>query len=107
VASNGFTFDRLGIRVPTIAISPWIKKGTVVHEFLAGEQPTPTSAFDSTSILATTNIILGLADEGVKPLGNRMAWSNTFSSLVESMDEPRTDCPEKLATLPSEVNPQA
>ncbi len=27
VASNGFTFDQLGIRIPTIAISPWIKKG--------------------------------------------------------------------------------
>lgn len=27
VASNGFTFDQLGIRIPTIAISPWIAKG--------------------------------------------------------------------------------
>lgn len=28
VADNGFTFDQLGIRIPTLAISPWIKKGT-------------------------------------------------------------------------------
>jgi phospholipase C len=25
-----FTFDRLGIRIPTLAISPWINKGTVI-----------------------------------------------------------------------------
>ena len=27
VASNGFSFDQLGVRIPTIAISPWIAKG--------------------------------------------------------------------------------
>jgi phospholipase C len=26
VASNGFTFDRLGVRVPLVAVSPWIEK---------------------------------------------------------------------------------
>jgi phospholipase C len=42
-APNGFTFNRLGIRVPTIAISPWIKKGTVVHEAFPGEKPSQYS----------------------------------------------------------------
>jgi phospholipase C len=28
----GFTFDRLGVRVPTIAISPWISAQTVVTQ---------------------------------------------------------------------------
>jgi phospholipase C len=28
-APNGFAFDRLGVRVPTLAISPWIEAGTV------------------------------------------------------------------------------
>ena len=62
VATNGFAFDRLGVRIPTVAVSPWIPKGTVVHDALPGERPTETSAFDSTSILATANIILGLED---------------------------------------------
>ena len=29
-APNGFKFDRLGVRVPTLAISPWIDANTVV-----------------------------------------------------------------------------
>jgi len=27
-----FDFTRLGIRIPTILISPWVEKGVVVHE---------------------------------------------------------------------------
>jgi phospholipase C len=30
-AATGFQFDRLGVRVPAIAISPWIPEGTVVN----------------------------------------------------------------------------
>lgn len=99
-APNGFAFDSLGIRIPTIAISPWIKKGTVVHEFLSkDEQPTPSSAFDATSTLATSNILLGLQDAA--PLGKRMAWANTFAGLVEdpSVTQPRQDCPRRLSGL--------
>jgi phospholipase C len=107
VASNGYAFNSLGVRIPTIAISPWIAKGTVVHEALPNEQPTSTSAFDATSILATSNIILGLEAEGAKPLGNRMAWANTFATLVEQLDRPRHDCPRTLPSLPEEVNPLA
>lgn len=89
------------MRIPTLAISPWIPAGTVVHEFIPGEQPTPTSAFDSTSILATTHKLLGLTDEGVRPLGNRMAWANTFSSILDQMTTPREDCPLHLPELPA------
>lgn len=98
IAPNGFRFDQLGVRIPTIAISPWIAKGTIVSDALPGEQPTETSAFDSTSILATANIILGLSEE--KPLGDRMAWANTFSGLTTQLSEPRKDCPMKLPELP-------
>ncbi|CAM9130503.1 unnamed protein product, partial [Ectocarpus fasciculatus] len=96
VASNGFQFDQLGVRIPTIAVSPWIAKGTVVGESLPGEQPTPTSAFESTSVLATANKILEVDAE---PLGARMAWANTFASLTEQLSEPRTDCPMTLPDL--------
>src|SRR5207248_7800500 len=30
-ARDAFAFDRLGVRVPAVLISPWIKPGTVVH----------------------------------------------------------------------------
>lgn len=99
VASNGFAFNQLGLRIPTIAISPWIPKGTIVSEGLVGEKPTSTSEFDATSILATANKILGLADEGIAPLGDRMAWANTFAGLLEQLPEPRSDCPMTLPDL--------
>ena len=37
MAANGFKFDRLGVRIPTLAISPWVKKGRVVHDAFPGE----------------------------------------------------------------------
>ncbi len=56
-----FNFTRLGIRVPTILISPWINKGTVIHKpdgiyliviiYFIG--PTKTSEYTTTSIIAT------------------------------------------------------
>jgi phospholipase C len=105
VASNGFAFDRLGVRIPTIAISPWVPKGLVIHDAFPKEQPTPSSAFESTSVMATANILLGLHD--APPMGKRMAWANTFAGLFDLLSEPRQDCPEKLPDLPKEVNPLA
>ena len=100
-ATNGFQFNQLGVRVPTIAISPWIPKGTIVGDtFSVAEQPTPTSAFDSTSLLATANLLLGLTQEGAAPLGDRMAWANTFAGLVDLLPAPRQDCPLTLPEVP-------
>ena len=98
---KNFAFDRLGVRIPTIAISPWIEKNTIVKSTLSSnESPTESSAFESTSIMATANILLGL--EEAPPLGNRMAWANTFASLVDSDDSVlRDDCPLELPELPS------
>ena len=41
-ASNGFAYDRLGVRVPTVMVSPWIAKGTVVGLPSPAQAPTPT-----------------------------------------------------------------
>ncbi len=103
-ASNGFKFDRLGVRVPTVVISPWIRKGRVVNEAFPGEKPSLYSAFESTSIMATTNILLGLSD--ARPLGKRMSWANTFAGLFEELEEPRTDCPILLPDVPKDPNPE-
>jgi phospholipase C len=106
VASNGFNFQQLGVRIPTIAISPWIPKGVLVHDALSGEQPTETSAFESTSIMATANRLLGLTEEGAKPLGKRMEWANTFAGLTENANNKlRTDCPTTLPDPPAR-NPE-
>eukprot|EP01127_Copromyxa_protea_P017284 TRINITY_DN5245_c0_g1_i1.p1 TRINITY_DN5245_c0_g1~~TRINITY_DN5245_c0_g1_i1.p1 ORF type:complete len:305 (-),score=47.44 TRINITY_DN5245_c0_g1_i1:129-1043(-) len=86
VSSNGFKFDRLGIRVPTILISPWVKKG-IIHD--------PTSGgpyFDGTSIISTTNKIFGITEH----MGDRDKWVGTFEDHFTKLDEMRNDCPSKL-----------
>lgn len=107
LAPNGFSFNQLGIRIPTLAISPWIAKGTLVHDALPNEQPTPHSAFESTSIMATANILLGLGD--APALGQRMPWANTFAGLVSdpTMNAPRQDCPTTLPEVPQLINHDA
>ncbi len=46
-APDGFTFDRYGVRVPAVLISPWIPGGTVIRP---AKGPYP---FDHTSIIKT------------------------------------------------------
>jgi phospholipase C len=50
---EGFPYTRLGIRVPTIAISPWIQKGQLVHDAPAAQKPSPSSEYELSSIPAT------------------------------------------------------
>ncbi|RLM60452.1 non-specific phospholipase C2 [Panicum miliaceum] len=85
-----FTFDRLGVRVPAILISPWIEKGTVVH---GPNGPTPTSQYEHSSIPATVKKLFDLPQDF---LTKRDAWAGTFESVVQARTEPRTDCPEQL-----------
>lgn len=48
--TDGFKFDRLGVRVPTLLISPWVEKGGVIH---APNGPTKNSEYEHSSIPAT------------------------------------------------------
>ncbi|KAL8055571.1 hypothetical protein ABFX02_04G065300 [Erythranthe guttata] len=86
-----FKFDRLGVRVPTIAISPWIQKGTVVHG--PNGSPTPTSEYEHSSVPATVRKIFNLSSP---PLTKREAWAGTFEGIFGKLKQPRTDCPEQL-----------
>jgi phospholipase C len=83
-----FAFDRLGLRVPAIIASPWVKVGTVDH-----------TLYQHTSVLATVKKMFGLADF----LTRRDAGANTFEQLFEALDAPRGDTPMTLprATLPT------
>ncbi|KAI3919260.1 hypothetical protein MKW98_030396 [Papaver atlanticum] len=85
-----FKFDRLGVRVPTIMVSPWIKKGTVIS---APNGPTPDSEFEHSSIPATIKKMFNLSSNF---LTNRDAWAGTFEEVVGELTSPRTDCPEVL-----------
>ncbi|WOL01721.1 non-specific phospholipase C6-like [Canna indica] len=89
-----FKFDRLGVRIPTIMISPWIKKGTVVSR---PNGPTSTSEFEHSSIPATIKKLLKLKSDF---LTKRDAWAGTFEDIVGQLSSPRTDCPEILPEVP-------
>ncbi|XP_050204105.1 non-specific phospholipase C2 [Mercurialis annua] len=88
-----FKFDRLGVRVPTIVVSPWIEKGTVVHG--PNGSPFPTSEYEHSSIPATVKKIFNLSSPF---LTKRDAWAGTFEGIVQTRKEPRTDCPVQLPT---------
>ncbi len=72
-----FHFDRLGVRVPAILISPWVKKGTVINE-----------VFEHASIPATiTDLFLGPYDAR----SPREKVANTFLDHL-NLTTMRTDC---------------
>eukprot|EP00252_Welwitschia_mirabilis_P019674 TRINITY_DN461_c0_g1_i1.p1 TRINITY_DN461_c0_g1~~TRINITY_DN461_c0_g1_i1.p1 ORF type:complete len:588 (+),score=56.37 TRINITY_DN461_c0_g1_i1:122-1885(+) len=89
-APSFFKFDRLGVRVPTIMVSPWIKKGTVVHR---ANGPKPTSEYEHSSIPATLKKLFNLSNF----LTYRDAWAGTFEGVLNIHGSPRTDCPVKLS----------
>ncbi|KAL8170879.1 hypothetical protein V2J09_022683 [Rumex salicifolius] len=93
-----FTFNRLGVRVPTIAVSPWIDKATVVHK---AKGPYPTSEYEHSSIPGTVKKLFNLPSPY---LTKRDAWAGTFEHILSTRTQPRTDCPEKL---PSPVRVRA
>lgn len=85
-----FKFDRLGVRVPTIMVSPWIKKRTVVS---SPKGPTPNSEYEHSSIPATIKKMFNLSSNF---LTHRDAWAGTFEHIFGELTTPRTDCPEAL-----------
>ncbi|KAF5879565.1 putative phosphatidylglycerol specific protein [Botrytis fragariae] len=79
-----FDFKRLGVRVPTLLISPWVGKGVVENKGKnKGGEYTHTS-------------IIGFLDElwGLDPLTPRVSWSSTFEGLITN--KLRTDTPVTL-----------
>jgi len=82
---DGYRFDMMGVRVPTILVSPWIKEQTVFRA--GGDTP-----YDSTSILATLLRWYGIPKEGWA-MGDRVNRAPTFEGVF-LRDTPREDMPE-------------
>jgi hypothetical protein len=76
---HGFRFDRLGVRVPALVISPYVRKGVIDH-----------TGYDHTSILATAERLFG-----TRNLTDRDKAANDLRHLL-SLAEPRIDTPMKL-----------
>eukprot|EP01084_Bolivina_argentea_P251440 421703_1 len=87
-----FDFKRLGVRVPALLISPWIRKRTT-DPVVA---PNGESQYCHSSLIHTIrkNYI-----PDAPPLSRRDEWSLTFEHLL-NLNNPRTDAPEVLQPDP-------
>lgn len=81
---HGFCFDRYGVRVPTLLVSPYVEPGTVFRS----ERATP---FDHTSVIAT---VLRWALPKIQPeawgLGERVKNAPTFEGVL-TLERARND----------------
>src|SRR4051794_21323415 len=82
-----FNFDRLGVRVPAILVSPYIPRATVVP---GPEDPANGRVFEHASIPATvTQFFLGAYPER----SPREIQASTFLDLLTDTMRPNSDCP--------------
>jgi hypothetical protein len=86
---NGFTFDRLGPRVPAIIVSPRIPRNLIDHR-----------VYDHSSVPAAIERIYAL-----EPLTNRDRAANAPNTLLTLL-EPRTDTPATLVSVASSAAPR-
>lgn len=85
---HGFKFDKLGIRVPALVISPWVARGVIDH-----------TTYDHSSILATVERVFGLG-----ALTERDASAADTLHLL-SLEAPRSDAPVTLPEPARNPNP--
>jgi hypothetical protein len=103
--NDGFGYDLMGVRVPTLLVSPWIEEHTVFRtpKPLDYDSPTPV-AYDSTSILATLLQWYGIP-RARWGLGDRTHNAPTFESIFQCRS-PRTDAPTLDSPSSAEPSPQ-
>ena len=83
---DGFAFDRYGVRIPAVLISPWIPPGTIVRRPEGSEHP-----YDHTSVIATLREIYGFTET----LTKRDAAAPHFLHAL-SLDSPSNDGPADI-----------
>lgn len=91
--ADGFLFDRYGVRVPAVIVSPYIAPGTVLRNAPTGVQPEGGAApFDHTSIIRT---LRELFDPNGEPLTGRDASAPSLD-LALNLDQPSNDGPDRI-----------
>ena len=80
---SGFDFQRLGVRVPSILVSPWIEEGTVF-----------STPLDHTSVIRSVFECFDVRGPGGQPatLLRREAQASSLAGVL-TRAEPRTDTP--------------
>lgn len=89
--ATGFTFNRTGVRIPTLMVSPLIPKGLVV-----GKKPGTPGEYTASSLSST---LRKMFTPNMPFLTKRDAWADTFDHIM-SLSSPRTDCPKTLPDVP-------
>lgn len=82
VGQFGFRFNRLGVRVPAVLVSPYIKAGTIARP--AGYAP-----YEHTSVIKTIQMTFGLEGH----LTERDKAAPDLSGVL-TLDKPRTNIPD-------------
>lgn len=90
--SAPFAFDRYGVRVPAVLVSPWIARGTILRTAAAGlPHQGPPYPFDHTSIIATLRKRFAIA----RPLTQRDAQAPDLESVL-NLTTPTNDGPASI-----------
>jgi phospholipase C len=89
--SAPFNFDRYGVRVPAVIVSPFVKQGTVLR-------PPAATPYDHTSVIATLRKRFDLGG----PLTNRDASAPTLEGAL-SLEAPDNMGPDHLEALQVET----
>jgi phospholipase C len=88
---DGFLFDRYGVRVPAVIISPYIAAGTILRNEPAVPDG-PSRPFDHTSIIRT---LRDRFDPNGTPLTDRDASAPSLD-LALNLNEPTNDGPDRI-----------
>jgi phospholipase C len=99
-SSEGFTFDRFGVRIPAIIVSSWVKPGTVFRSNTA-------APLDHTSVLATLRDWRGLSNAfGTDLPSPRIAHApNLAFVLTQTTAQPWPTLPTPPARLAQIAEP--
>ena len=84
---DGFKFDRYGVRVPAVVVSPWIPAGSIVRPSAGSRVP-----FDHASVLSTLRMLFDLGE----PLTRRDAAAPDLLAAL-SLGGPSNAGPPNLA----------
>jgi len=99
-SQNGFSFDRYGVRVPAILISPYVPAGSIVRVSQEGlPSQGPPYPFDHTSILATLRKLFNLGS----PMTARDAVAPDLTSAL-TLSLPLNDGPAAIVAAVPDVS---
>jgi phospholipase C len=85
-----YTFDRLGVRVPALLVSPWVDRRVL------------STQLDHTSLLKFLTELWGLG-----PLTERVRQAQSFAEAIRTSGSPRSDTPPSIPVPPLSIEAAA